>query len=303
MSKQGRFYLAAAAVSILAALAWTLLRALAPPAEPVYQGKPLSYWLQGYGSPHNEEPNGGEANTAVRHIGTNAISTLLRMLRAHDSPLKIKMLAWASRQRFIRIHHTNADTLNEEAFLGFQTLGPDAAIAVPELIKILKQNVSLAPKNFTIRSLAVIGPQARAAIPLILRAATDPNVSDHSDALWALGLIHDDPHEVVPVLIRALDYPSEQDKVFAAISIGRFHDDVGPAVPALVRILRSPTSVRIVGSGQSTLRINPQGFELRRHAEQDLLQIDPVTYARVVTNSVLPDSATRSFFSQTNGPF
>jgi hypothetical protein len=303
MSKKGRLYLAAAAGSLMAALAWTLLHALAPPAEPVYHGKPLSYWLQGIGSRSDAEPTESEAIAAMRQAGTNAIPTLLWMLRVHDSPLKTKLLAFASKQHFIKIQHTNPYTLNEEAFLGFQTLGPNAVIAVPELIKILEQNVSLSSENFTARSLAVIGPPARAAVPVLLRIATDPNVSDHSDALWALGLIHDDPHEVVPVLIRALDSPSEPDKLFAAISIGRFHDDVGPAVPALVRILRSSQSARIVRSGRSTLLINPQGLDLRRHVEQDLKQIAPEIYALVVTNSVLPDSAGLGFFNQTNSPF
>ena len=269
----------------------------------------MSYWVQGIGNRTTNQPSEIEANTALRQAGTNAIPTLLRMLRAYDSPLKTKLLAFASKQHFITVRHPNPYFLNQEAFMDFQALGPAAAGAVPELIKILEQDVSLSSETFTIRSLAIIGPPARAAVPLLLRTATDTNVSDHSDALWALGLIHDDPHEVVPVLIRALDNPSDQDKLFAAISLGRFHDGVGPAVPALVRIIQSTKPTLATISRPSTFsttpmfRFSPSQFELRREAEKDLQQIDPETYARVVTDSVPPDSAGLGFFNQTNGPF
>ena len=61
--------------------------------EPVYQGKSLSFWLQGYiqgGSYIGVWPE-PEVDEAVRQIGTNAIPALLHMLRAHDSKLKLAL--------------------------------------------------------------------------------------------------------------------------------------------------------------------------------------------------------------------
>ena len=62
--------------------------------EPVYRGKPLSVWLQRYiqgGSYIGFWPE-PEADEAIRQIGTNAIPTLLLMLREHDSKLKLALL-------------------------------------------------------------------------------------------------------------------------------------------------------------------------------------------------------------------
>src|SRR5580698_7244640 len=137
MGKRGRVLIAATAITVLTVLAWTLLHAPAP--EPVYNGKPLSYWLQGFGnvSKNTTLPNDGEATAAIRQIGTNAIPTLLRMLRAHDSPFKSRFLKWAYHYRFVRLRYQSAGNLNMEALRGFSELGPAATDAIPDLIKTL----------------------------------------------------------------------------------------------------------------------------------------------------------------------
>src|SRR5215469_11736120 len=67
-------------LALLGGLAWEVLRTKDPP-EPVYQGKRLGEWLAGYNGPSPE------TDEVVRRLGTNAIPTLLRMLRAKDSQL------------------------------------------------------------------------------------------------------------------------------------------------------------------------------------------------------------------------
>jgi len=261
--------------AMVVGVAWLVLLT---PAEPGYQGKRLRVWLQGYAGKGQRRK---ETDEAVRHIGTNSIPTLLRMLRAHDSPLKTKLLTWASKHRSLGIHYTNPSIFNQQAFMGFQALGPDAASAVPKLIKILDQNVSECSANYTARTLAVIGPEAKAAVPWLLRAATSTNASDHSDALWALGQIHADADDVVPVLIRALRNPSVQDQLFAAIALGKFQGDAKSAVPALLEVLKSPMPTVPSPAVIQTLLWR---LDFRQHVEQDLQQIDPEAYARVVTN-------------------
>jgi PBS lyase HEAT-like repeat len=306
MRKRFRNLLAMLGVAVIVGVAWVVLRT---PAEPVYQGKRLRVWLQRYSGTGKERK---ETDAAVRHIGTDAIPTLLGMLHAHDSPLKIKLLTWVSNQRFLGIHYTKPSVLNEQAFMGFQALGPDAASAVPKVIQILDQNFSESSKIYTTRTLAVIGPEAKAAVPLLLRAATSTNVSDHSDAIWALGQIHAEPDIVVPVLIRALSNPSEQDKLFAAIALGKFRGDAKPAVPALLEALKSVkvtltgsvrTNVTLTGSGRTNISHLLWQIDFRRHVEQDLQQIDPESYASVVTNAGQTQSNSPDFFTMPNGPF
>lgn len=262
---------------IIAVVVGVVCLVLHKPVEPVYQGKRLRVWLQKYQGTNKERPATDEA---VRHMGTNSIPTLLNMLCANDPPWRIQLLTWASKQRYLGIHYTNPSVSNEQAFMGFQALGSDAVSAVPELIKILDQNVSESSENYTARTLAVIGPEAKAAVPLLLRAATSTNVSDHSDAIWALGQIHADSDKVIPVLIRALRNPAMQDQLFAAIALGKFQGDAKSAVPALLEALKNP---KPIFSSAVPRMVNVWQLDFRREVEQALQKIDPETYARMVT--------------------
>src|SRR5690242_12224993 len=83
----------------VAGLFWAVL----PPTEPSYDGKTLSYWLaqyEGIGSAgaDTKEPKAIESREAIRHIGTNALPTLLRMLRAKDSRVKLVLVNLIERQ-------------------------------------------------------------------------------------------------------------------------------------------------------------------------------------------------------------
>ncbi len=268
MRKWPRNVLATLIILVVVGGAWVVWHA---PTEPVYQGKRLRVWLAGYSGTNRDRQVTDEA---VRHIGTNAIPTLLKMLRAHDSPLESKLLFWATRYRALVIHYTNPSVLNDHAFMAFQALGPEAASAVPELIKILEQNVSRSSESYTARTLAVIGPGAKAAVPLLMREATSTNLTDHSDALWALGQIHADPDKAVPILISALGNPSGQDQLFAAIALGKFESDAKSAVPALLEALESvkpkSSSTAPIYNHNDFLRQSQFRLELKRRYRKSL---------------------------------
>jgi hypothetical protein len=94
MGKNGRIVMLAAIVS-LAGLGWVCLRG-PDVADPVYKGKPLSYWLQGYstGIRPGTGPSSSEATEAVFEAGTNGLPLLVHMLGARDSKLKMRLDAW-----------------------------------------------------------------------------------------------------------------------------------------------------------------------------------------------------------------
>src|SRR5262245_34170426 len=77
----------------------------AGPSEPLYGGKTLSRWLESHvptseADPPFNSPGWKKADEALRQIGTNAIPTLLQMIRAKDPPPAIlKLLDAARRQR------------------------------------------------------------------------------------------------------------------------------------------------------------------------------------------------------------
>src|SRR5688572_24262698 len=59
------------------------------PREPVFDGRPLSVWLQELGSENSVKAN--RAREAVKAMGTNALPTLIHLLGTRESFLKAKL--------------------------------------------------------------------------------------------------------------------------------------------------------------------------------------------------------------------
>lgn len=132
--------------------------------EPVHHGKRLSAWLQAYQSqglagveswPVRVEQQ--QADEAVRHAGTNALPTLLRMLRAKDSALRIKFIGLARKQHFLRVKYTPAEELNYQACVALGVLGARAQCAAPALKEIVNQNLSRSSQGYAAAGLAFVG--------------------------------------------------------------------------------------------------------------------------------------------------
>jgi len=245
----------------LGVMAWQMLWA----HEPVYQGKPLSQCL----APSLSDADRGmmnwearhlEADNAVRQAGTNALPTLLRMLRAKASPLKLWFIDLAQRQHIIatRIRYASAEEQNDAAQRAFKVLGAEARSAVPALLEIASRNISPASHYAAIDALGNIGPQAREAVPSLLQWATNGG-SQPFHAIIALGRIGAEPGTVVPFLTNALSDPNVRPS--AAFALGEFGTNARLAVPALVMFLHSDTDLT-----DKTIYTNA------------LKQIDPLAY-------------------------
>jgi tetratricopeptide (TPR) repeat protein len=113
-----------------------------PPREPSYQGKSLSYWLTRYQEQRYTNPAATECKDAVRHVGTNAIPALLRVLRAKDSPLKTAVANLFERQNVIPVPFAAADQEKWKAEIGFELLDDMATNAIPALIEIHEHSIS-----------------------------------------------------------------------------------------------------------------------------------------------------------------
>ncbi len=111
MGKKRRILFAILAVAILGGLAWIVFSPRVEP-EPVYYGKPLSAWLEIYDSPNNSTSQQFDAaRMAIGGIGTNAIPTLLRMLRTPDLAWKNRLFALAQKNHFIKINYVEPQRL------------------------------------------------------------------------------------------------------------------------------------------------------------------------------------------------
>jgi HEAT repeat protein len=127
-----------------------------------------------------------ESDEAVIQIGTNAIPTLLRLLRARDSALKVKAIQLLQYQHVIAVEHIPARLWNEVAVWGFSALGTNAQRAVPALIEIAKGDISSSSRKCAIACLDSTGPAAKEAVPYLLQWATNADYEVRTYAKSAL---------------------------------------------------------------------------------------------------------------------
>jgi hypothetical protein len=158
------------------------------PVEPVHEGKSLSAWLPALDYANRGMPGVSprDASRAVRAAGTNAFPTLFRLLRATDSPLKLKLVALLKKQNRINLRITTAQNLHREAEAAFQLLGPQASAALPELINMCDENLPADSKKAVISVLAFSVHPTMAALPALQRAATNADISVRYTATNAL---------------------------------------------------------------------------------------------------------------------
>jgi hypothetical protein len=155
--------------------------------QPVYLGKPLSDWLADLDleSSHSQVA----AEQAVRSIGTNALPCLLKMLCVRDNVWEQSFLFLNNNQALVRFPVTPASVIRNRALRGYTSLGKAAKGEVPHLIHLLETETSASKRCYFILALGCIGPEAKAAVPALAKAANDPNDDVRKNALWALANI------------------------------------------------------------------------------------------------------------------
>jgi hypothetical protein len=228
MRKRVQIAFAVLLVILAGVSAWLGLRE----REPVYEGKPLSYWV--YEANGTSVPEARKAAQVLRQAGTNAMPTLLRMLRKRDSAFVDQLVALARKQHVVQVRHISSRYRNFVVPRAFVRLGADAKDAVPELIGIFDQHISEESQAGIADILSSIGPAAREAIPSLLRAATNQNPSVHVCVISALSAIHAKPESLVPLLTKCLSEPDAAVNRFAISGLQAFASEAQPAVPALV---------------------------------------------------------------------
>jgi HEAT repeat protein len=238
MTARKKILVSLAPLTVLGGVLWELWCSRIP--DPIYEGKPLSYWLSTYKTASSIPPSTVKADLAVRHAGTNAIPLLLRFLSAHDSVFKLKMMNWAAKQHFIRFPFDYARNRRFQAECGFQALGSDGSNAVPELIRIHEMTSSQDGRYIIIETFGWIGSGAEQAVPLVFQAATNSDTILRSLAIRTLGQMRVQPVKSVPVLTGALKDPSPWLSPLAVKGLGNFGPQAKEAVPDLIK-LRSKT--------------------------------------------------------------
>jgi hypothetical protein len=220
--------------------------------EPSYGGRRLSDWLGDLVQPSNPQMLETAAD-AVRHLGTNAIPVLIKMMKHEDSRLKQALLAIVRKQHFIRYRIVDAEEGRLRASMGFAALGPAARPALPALEPLLANSNSV---RFAASSLAGIGPDGIRAITLAQRSTNVIVRRETAGVLGSRGLarfdtnataeqlqkLYADSEIAIPALITACADPDEFVRTKAAIALGLLGQKPQLVIPVLVKMLAEDKS-------------------------------------------------------------
>jgi HEAT repeats len=234
---------------LLAGIVGLLLWRASGPREPVFEGRSLTSWLDHHvassaASPPYGSPGWQKADEAIRQIGTNAIPTLLMMIRAKDRPPFILKSMEAIQRLGIRLpKYRYARARHDEAEYAFRMLGTNAVSAVPELIQIYEENVSPSSHWSAAMALGHVGRGAQAALPALLRNFTHTNSDVRFYAVSAAINIGSEPEVMIPVLTRALQDANVNVRWNALAGLIRFGRRAQSAVPEILKMLHDPGMV------------------------------------------------------------
>ncbi len=153
------------------ALAGGMLWLIAHFSGPRYQGKSVSAWLdQGFRDGNladdwmgDVQPDTSTAR-AIRAFGTDALPTLLRLVRSRDTGLRNGLRSLSLKYHWFPIRPPFAAVLHTQAHYGFKVLGPSAKAAAPELVALLHDADSQV-RVMAAFCLGDIGPASADAVP------------------------------------------------------------------------------------------------------------------------------------------
>lgn len=214
-------------------------------AEPEYGGKSLTEWLHLYQKADENTSDERQAVAAVRTIGTNGLSQLVKWVASGDldeqfqakNGFQILGAAAGSAAPSLGMMLTNTNEVI--SFMAGQCLGHIGAPALPELL------AGLTNRHFkvgTTAALAIVelGTNASPAVPIFLRHLQHPNHFYRERAADALGNLHIEPELVVPALTKLLQDDSKAARYLAISGLENFQSRARTAVPAITAILTDP---------------------------------------------------------------
>jgi hypothetical protein len=145
-------------------------------AEPSYDGKSLSEWIELYEEAHTPGSsafaNGYEMATqsesAVKTIGSNAVPTLLKWVQMRKAPAREFL------NNCLGIHRDAAD-YHRMASLGFDLLGGQSRIAAPALAQIAMTDSDATARECALRCLMRINADSETVFPVLIMHLQNSN--------------------------------------------------------------------------------------------------------------------------------
>ena len=224
---------AAGAIGLLAALVrWF-------PKEPVYQGKPISFWIQELGrtQPMRIWESDRPAKEAVRTLGTNAVPYLAKAMRRRSTSGEWYRQLWPKLPGIIR------DRLPHPVYPG--AVRREAATMLAELIG---------------RHRAAGTDQVVSAL---IDAVRDPQSDLRIIAIGVLGTLAAQykNQTALAALIDALDSPEPSVRYHAANQLCSTGPEAGAALPLLTKCMSDTNTGVRVNAAMAVYRISGQSDE------------------------------------------
>jgi hypothetical protein len=181
---------------------WILIHTLGD-SDRLYRGKPIYYWLNQMNSPVPALSN--ETRLVIQTVVIPDLTATM-FHDTHDSKLRSALIDELNTLPGVNLYSIPADGRRAQAANSLGMLGPQAQAALPDLVKALKGS-----------DRAVRGPAAK-----------------------ALGEIHSQPETVIPLLMNCLDDPQDDVPPAAVEALGNFGALSRPALPKLIPLLKRP---------------------------------------------------------------
>jgi len=237
--------------------------------EPVYEGKPLSSWVDKVGQIERYNGAPEDAVAAIRAIGPKAVPFLLEWMPhpgaehpVEGYPNDLEFAWWAlgadgksaipALARIIsRPQHTMDDySVWTESAKAISYLGPDA------IVPMLTAATNMQGKHEfweLLHNFGNLGTNGVAAVPALIHWANDPDSWVRDGVVSALGGIGKRPDLAVPVLTNALHDSDWMVRRDAGEALGSFAQVSDAVLPLLISTVKNPADWQARGGALSGL--------------------------------------------------
>jgi hypothetical protein len=245
MGTKRRILLAAIVIGALGTLTWFLLSH----RKPTYNGKRLTEWLANYNGAVSEQEL-ENTDEAMRQMGPTVVPTLLMMLDARDSAVKMKLINLAETHGVHVPPFPSAYEKQMMALSGFKALGPMAKPAIPGLARMLARGQILA-----LHVLSLIGPDSIGALTNALSnkesrikigivqalseyATNSASTNENGNAPEVASGFRQAAAQIIPALLWLARDPDEDVREWAKDGVACFSNAPEVAVPLLIPMLK-----------------------------------------------------------------
>lgn len=157
--------------------------------------------------------------------------------------------------------------VSEEVAGGLRRMGTNALPRlIAELVQTGTSDEAQVRRENAAFALGVVGTNAVAAIPALLKALNDKGIWLRPIAITALGGIHGDPKTVVPILCAMVNHPSRYGNFrgyashqMAVVALGDYGPEARCAIPALRQTLKDPNPLFAKQAAEALEKIERHG--------------------------------------------